>query len=76
MEYFSRCYKLCVQLNDKTALHSSCVQYGIAKGHHFTNHFSQSISESIVTGIQNIVAWKDVRENLSSLTDDDDGDIG
>ena len=72
MEYFSRCYKLCVELNDKEALHSSRVQYGIAKGHHFTNHFSQSISASVVTGIQSVVAWKDVRENLS----DDDEDNG
>ena len=72
MEYFSRCYKLCVELDDKGALHSSRVQYGIAKGHHFTNHFSQSISHSVVTGIQSVVAWKDVRENISTSTDDED----
>jgi len=74
VEFFSRCYKLCVQLNDKGALHSSRVQYGIAKGHHFTHHFSQSVSESVVTGIQSIVAWKDIRENVSMLTDNDDED--
>ena len=72
MEYFSRCYKLCVELNDKGALHSSRVQYGIAKGHNFTNHFSQSINVSVVTGIQSVVAWKDVREDLSTSTVDDE----
>ena len=74
MEYFSRCYKLCVEMNDKEALHSSRVQYGIAKGHHFTGHFSQSIGDSVVAGLQSIVAWKDVRENLSALTDDNNED--
>ena len=72
MEYFSRCYKLSVELNDKGALHSSRVQYGIAKGHYFTDHFSQSLSDSIVIGIQSLVAWKDVREDLSTLPDGDE----
>ena len=73
MEYFGRCYKLCVQLNDKGVLHLSHVRYGIAKGHHFTSHFSQSISDSVVTGIQSIVAWKDVRENVTNDDNEDNG---
>ena len=59
-------------MNDKGALHSSRVQYGIAKGHHFTDHFSQSLSDSVVIGIQSLVAWKDVREDLSTLPDGDE----
>jgi len=32
-------------------------------------HFSDSITNSPVTGIHTIVAWKDVRENPSSTCD-------
>ena len=41
------------------------VQYGIAQGHHLMEHFSHSITNSPVTGIHTIVAWKHIRENPS-----------
>ena len=70
VDKFNRCYKLCVQLNNKEAVCSSRVQYGVARGHHLMEHFSHSIIDSPVTGIHSIVAWKDIRENPSGGTYD------
>ncbi|XP_065885856.1 tetratricopeptide repeat protein 29-like isoform X2 [Dysidea avara] len=69
VDKFNRCYKLCVQLNNKEAVCSSRVQYGIAQGHHLMEDFSHSITNSPVTGIHTIVAWKDIRENPSGTCD-------
>jgi len=61
VEYCGRCYDLCCQLDDKEALHSARVQYGIAKGHQFMNNFSTYVNEPSDNSIQKLVAWKDIR---------------
>ena len=62
-----RCYDLCCQLDDKEALHSARVQYGIAKGHQFMSNFSSVVNKpSDRSSLQKLVAWKDVRITPSS----------
>ena len=67
VEYCGRCYDLCCQLDDKEALHSARVQYGIAKGHQFMSNFSSFVNKpSDHSSLQKLITWKDVRIAPSS----------
>ena len=64
MEYCGRCYKICNNLDNPSALHSARVQYGIAKSHQFMGEFSQLMQEgSVQDSVHELVAWKDARVN-------------
>ena len=45
VEYFGHCYDICSQLDDKEALHSARVQFGIAKGHQFMRNYFSCVNE-------------------------------
>ena len=61
VEYFGRCYEICLELDDTEALHSARVQYGIAKGHQFMDSVSSSINDPSSDSLQALVDWKDSR---------------
>ena len=74
MEYFGRCYELCLELDDTEALHSARVQFGIAKGHQFMDSVSRSINDPSSESLQALVGWKDCRAvHGSSETKGDEG---
>ena len=61
MDYFGRCYEICLELDDTEALHSARVQYGIAKGHQFMDSFSHNVHDPSTESLQALVGWKDTR---------------
>ena len=62
MEYFSKCYTYCQQLNDEEAIQSAQVQYGIAQAHFKMMEFTTSIKDQSEGGIFQLVQWKGKRE--------------
>lgn len=81
VQYFSRCYELCRQLNDPVALHEARVQYGIARGHQLFQEYSGNVASG-ENHLESLIAWKDGRVTASkrpqnteepAADEDDDG---
>ena len=62
LDYFSKCYTYCQQLNDEEAIQSAQVQYGIAQAHFKMMEFTASIKDQSEGGIFQLVQWKGKRE--------------
>ena len=66
LDYFSKCYTYCQQLNDEEAIQSAQVQYGIAQAHFKMMEFTASIKDQSEGGIFQLVQWKGKRETSAS----------
>jgi hypothetical protein len=61
VQYFSKCYAISSALNDKEAMQSAQVHYGIAQAHHQLLTFTNVIGDSTDAGIKKMIEWKDQR---------------
>lgn len=61
LEYFSKCYTYCQQLNDSAAIQSAQVQYGIALTHYRMEQFTSAIDNVSDKGVMRLVNWKGKR---------------
>jgi hypothetical protein len=62
-EYFTKAYNISRSLNDKEAISSSRVQYGIAIAHKMLSHVSKHVENANRQCVVRIIDWKSARND-------------